>query len=274
MSEDIIMKKIRIIGFLVFFHIVSNENFFNSLQNAIKSEDIIRCETIFSGMEKPVNFMQQQGAPLVHSAVCANLPVFLALFLGYKAPADYTDSQGYTPLMRASCHEYVQCIQLLIAHGAQVNYQNRHGLTALHCAVDWEKIDAIEELLKHGADLFKPTCAGDTPYQIAQASFNRTHLIPIVSKYYKRMLDTNSKKLAIEQNKDCLKATFVSDHLKKSNYDYCGVAIYRAALSGHRVNGINALNYIKKLPPEAAQYEAVKYLYNYCFPEPSEMNKN
>lgn len=222
--------------------------------------------------------MQENGGPLVHEAASRDCPDILAHFLGYLAPVDYVDSQGYTPLMRAASQGSIDCMKLLLAHGANVHFQNSKGSTALHEAADWDKVEAAELLLAHGANMYLPTNDGATAYNIANSAFEKQNLMPIFKEYAKRSRDMNTKLLHLNNLIDTsLKSLVVRGLLKKVNNNYCQVAILIAAITGNTENKINCMSYLterNKLNPEAAQYDAVSYIYYFCFSKPGEMKKD
>jgi ankyrin repeat protein len=222
-------------------------------------------------MPNPLDFMYEHGDVLVHEAASRDCPDILALFLGYKASVDYVDPQGYSPLMRAASQGHVDCMKLLLANGANVHFQNSKGSSALHEATDWDKFDSVEVLLSHGANMYLPTNSGDTSYKIANSTFDRQNLLPLFKEYARRSRDTNTKILHLNSCFDSnLKSFIVRDILKRSNHDYCQVAILIAAITGTTKDGINCLSYLNKLKrfkPESAEYDAISYIYDFCFPK-------
>eukprot|EP00808_Paulinella_micropora_P023398 g74145.t1 len=101
--------------------------------------------------------------------------------------AEQADSLGRSPLIAAAAWGRDGCLQAMARSGCDVNAQDpQTGMTALHYATRAANWDCVTELAKSGVDVERKDNQGQTAFDIAKSSANKTVYLNALEKGYQR----------------------------------------------------------------------------------------
>ncbi|XP_061198294.1 uncharacterized protein LOC133206356 [Saccostrea echinata] len=117
-----------------------------------------KCTDIMQQLVKyglDVNFMDKNGASLLHYAVLSGDKSFVECVLQARKPANINlkDKTGRSALYKATEKGFLDIVELLIAHKAEVNLTDNKKLTPLYQAVNRDFVNLVEILVENGANV-------------------------------------------------------------------------------------------------------------------------